>query len=115
MNTRLYKSTLRIALAVALSILLHSLILWTSPIKLPRYEEPLPQLTAKLEPLPKLKARPVHKRKSKPQVPVTPEAARPDVTPVVEAPTPSEPEIIQPLPEVKAHSLPIRARLNFDV
>jgi len=45
----------RIAVAVALSILLHGFLLWQLPdIEFPVNEEPLPQLQAKLEPLPKL-------------------------------------------------------------
>ena len=53
----------RIALAVVLSILVHSLLLWQWPkIELPVNEEPLPQLQAKLEPLARLAKKPVARR-----------------------------------------------------
>lgn len=49
--------TLRIALAIVLSILLHGLVLWLPEVKLPEHEISLPPLIAKLEPLPKLSAK----------------------------------------------------------
>jgi len=60
----------RIALAVALSVLAHSLLLWQLPkLELPANEEPLPQLQAKLEPLARLAKKPVARRhKAKPIV-----------------------------------------------
>jgi len=64
----------RIALAVVLSILVHSLLLWQWPkIELPVNEEPLPQLQAKLEPLARLAKKPVARRhKAQPLPPPTP-------------------------------------------
>jgi hypothetical protein len=57
----------RIAFAFAISLLLHSLIMWGSNIQLPRFKSSLPPLTAKLEALPSAApAKP--KRKSKPAV-----------------------------------------------
>jgi len=73
----------RIAVAVALSILVHSLLLWQWPkLDLASQQELLPPLQAKLEPLPKLAAVPVP-RKSRPR-----RAARvePMVKPVVATP-----------------------------
>ena len=50
----------RIALTIALSLLVHSLLLWKLPeIKFPQSRELLPPLQAKLEPLPKLAKQPV--------------------------------------------------------
>jgi hypothetical protein len=55
----------RIAFAFAISLLLHSLIMWGSNIQLPRFKSSLPPLTAKLEALPSAApAKP--KQKSKP-------------------------------------------------
>jgi hypothetical protein len=61
----------RIALAVALSILVHSLLLWQWPkLELPANEDPLPQLQAKLEPLHRIAKKPVARRhKAKPLMP----------------------------------------------
>jgi hypothetical protein len=54
----------RVAFAVVVSLLLHSLVLWGPNIRLPDFSPSLPQLTARLEALPSAPARP--KRKHKP-------------------------------------------------
>ncbi len=59
----------RIALAVALSLLLHSLLLWQLPKYEPSDRIELPPLQAKLEALPKLTKKLVHKPKIKPAIP----------------------------------------------
>jgi hypothetical protein len=71
----------RIAAAVALSILVHSLLLWQWPkLDLDSFREPLPPLQAKLEPLPKLAHVP-RKPKTHPAA-----QAKSSVEPVVAAP-----------------------------
>jgi len=71
----------RIAAAVALSILVHSLLLWQWPkLDLDSFREPLPPLQAKLEPLPKLAPVP---RKAKTRRAAQ---AKSSVEPVVAAP-----------------------------
>jgi hypothetical protein len=74
----------RVALAVALSLLAHGLLLWQLPALEPAVNrEILPALQAKLEPLPKLAARPVAR---KPRV--KPSARpKPGIKPVVETPS----------------------------
>jgi Protein of unknown function (DUF3108) len=64
----------RIALAVALSLLAHSLLLWQWPkLEAPANEEPLPRLQAKLEPLARLAKKPVARRhKAQPFIPPQP-------------------------------------------
>jgi len=75
----------RVALAVALSLLAHSLLLWQLPKLEPAAnQEILPALQAKLEPLPKLAAKPVAR---KPRVKSS-ARPKPGIKPVVET-TPS--------------------------
>jgi hypothetical protein len=87
--------TRRIALAIALSVLLHGLVLWLPKVKLPELEMQLPPLTAKLIPLPKMNGKiAAHNPKPKPK-------ARP-------APPP-EP-VVQSIPELPiAASAPVAA------
>ncbi len=65
MTPKLRISTRRIALAIALSALVHGFLLWLPHVTLPHFSEQLPQLTAKLEPLPNLAPLPARKRKPK--------------------------------------------------
>ncbi|HEX5363333.1 MAG TPA: hypothetical protein VFW59_03615, partial [Gallionella sp.] len=58
-------ATTRILLAIALSLLVHAVVLFVPLIALPKSEVPLPPLTAKLEPLPKLAAKPTPPPKKK--------------------------------------------------
>lgn len=51
-------ATARISLAIGLSFLLHSVVMFSPLVELPRTEVPLPPLTAKLEPLPKIAVKP---------------------------------------------------------
>lgn len=118
----------RIALAIALSLLVHALMLFAPLVKLPPQEPPLPPLTAKLEPLPVIAAAPKPKRAPKPRPKPVAKAA-PIAEPIPEAisaasqvsetPTPeviSEPELsmTQPVEPTKpAHPLPKHAQLTF--
>lgn len=111
-------STGRIALAIALSLLVHALLLFAPMIELAPAEIPLPPLTAKLEPLPKIAAKPapVKKRKPKPVVteqPVVADKVANDQTVQPEAPAEPPP----PAPAVEeakpAHPLPRHAQLTF--
>jgi hypothetical protein len=65
--TRIFATPIRrIALAIAVSVLLHILVLWLPQIKLPEHEKVLPPLTAKLIPLPKMSGKTAaHKHKPK--------------------------------------------------
>ena len=90
----------RIVIAVALSILVHSLLLWQLPkIELPVNDELLPQMQAKLEALPKLAKQPVvRKPKLKP-------SARPK--PIVEPVIASSPSIAVAMTGSAASSVPV--------
>lgn len=128
----------RIALAIAVSLLVHALMLFVPLAPLPPQELPLPPLTAKLEPLPVIAAAPKPKRapaKPRPKpakVPVAapltepvPDTTQPPETPaspeLAETPEPktaSEPEqaVEQPVvvePAKPVHPLPKHAQLTF--
>ena len=126
----------RIALAVALSVLLHGLVLWLPEVKLPQHEVNLPPLIAKLEPLPKLSAK-IAKKKTKakaqpkpqpepvvqsiPDLPIAASAPLPESAPVVAEPElpASSPVVAEPEPtppqEPQRPPLPKHARLHFNV
>ncbi|OGT01903.1 MAG: hypothetical protein A2Y51_00555 [Gallionellales bacterium RIFCSPLOWO2_02_60_31] len=118
------RSTGRIALAIALSALVHAIALFAPLIKLPPVEVPLPPLTAKLEPLPKIAAKPAPPRKHKPR-PVPVEALPADQP--AESVSTEEPQIdAGPQPPAvnkaidktveearPAHPLPKHAQLTF--
>lgn len=53
-----HTATGRIVLAIALSLMVHVIVLFSPLVKLPSRETPLPVLTAKLEPLPKIAVKP---------------------------------------------------------
>jgi hypothetical protein len=113
----------RIVLAVALSLLVHSLLLWQWPkIEFPQNPE-LPPLQAKLEPLPRLvKKPPAHLHKKKPLAPPVPVAE-----PVAEAVSAASAPVVseaasavaaaEPVPaaESKPPQLPRHAQLRFAV
>ncbi len=126
--------TLRIALAIVLSILLHGLVLWLPEVKLPEHEISLPPLIAKLEPLPKLSVKVgAHKTKKphpKPK-PVAPVPAAENIPVPVSAPSAAE-EVAASAPAVTEEPaasapvateaaepprppLPKHARLHFNV
>jgi len=119
------RSTGRIALAIALSALVHAILLFAPLVKLPPVEVPLPPLTAKLEPLPKIAAKPAPPRKSKPKLRPAPPV--PAEAPPAESVSTEEPQIdAEPQPsaidealdraaeEVRpAHPLPKHAQLTF--
>ena len=119
------RSTGRIALAIALSALVHAILLFAPLVKLPPVEVPLPPLTAKLEPLPKIAAKPAPPRKSKPKPRPAPPV--PAEAPPAESVSTEEPQIdAEPQPsaidealdrtaeEVRpAHPLPKHAQLTF--
>ena len=126
------RSTGRIALAIALSALVHAIALFAPLIKLPPVEAP--PLTAKLEPLPKIAAKPASPKKLFENVgarravplPQVPEEALPDNQPTENAQT-EEPQIdAGPQPPAvnkaidktveearPAHPLPKHAQLTF--
>ncbi len=68
----------RIALAIALSLLAHAVVLFVPMIDLPKSEVPLPPLLAKLEPLPKVAAPKPKPPRKKVQPKPQPLAAAPD-------------------------------------
>ena len=122
----------RWALAIALSLMVHSLLLWQWPkVQFPLNKEAFPPLQAKLEPLPKLtkKVAPPHKRKIKPASPskVKKMAAEVAASPVIvpslpAAPTASaeaETEVLSPpLPAAESFTpplLPKHAQLHYSV
>lgn len=117
-------STGKIALAIALSALVHAVLLFAPLIKLPPVEAPLPPLTAKLEPLPKIAAKPAPPRKPKPR-PVPVEALPADQPaesvsteePQIDA-GPQPPAIDEAIDKTveearPAHPLPKHAQLTF--
>lgn len=131
---RLTTPARRIVLAIGISIAAHAMALWGPEIELPSYQPQLPPLTAKLEPLPKIEAKPLAEKPKQRPAP-QPEAvvhSEPQPLPVAEQSdpvpqeTPPEPERlaaappppeIQPQPEErpKRPPLPKRAQLKFDV
>ena len=120
------RSTGRIALAIALSALVHAIALFAPLIKLPPVEVPLPPLTAKLEPLPKIAAKPAPPKKPKPKPRPVPVEALPADQPAESVST-EEPQIdAGPQPPAvnkaidktveearPAHPLPKHAQLTF--
>lgn len=122
-------STGRIVLAIALSALVHAIVLLVPLVKLPPVEAPLPPLTAKLEPLPKIAAKPAPPRKPKPKprpAPLVPEEAPPYAQPAESIRTeepqidaePQPPAVTEtidkPIEETRpAHPLPKHAQLIF--
>lgn len=119
------RPTGRIALAIALSALVHAILLFAPLVKLPPVEVPLPPLTAKLEPLPKIAAKPVplkkQKRKPKP-APLVPKEAPPAESVSTEEPQiDAEPQSLaidetanKTVGEARpAHPLPKHAQLTF--
>jgi hypothetical protein len=133
-------SAARIALAIALSVLIHMVLLFTPMIELAPAEVPLPPLQAKLEPLPKIApAQPKPKPKLKPAVPkppapiapvapdseiattqpptAEPPAVEPEAVKTVASEVPAVPvEAANTAEEIKpAHPLPKKAQLTFAV
>lgn len=122
MNLLPRTATARISLAIGLSFLLHSVVMFSPLIELPRTETPLPPLTARLEPLPRIDIEP-EKPKPRPKRTETPprpsdasteeeqtaeavqEAPQIDAEPAAEEAAP-EPAPSHPL-------LPKRAQLTF--
>lgn len=119
----------RIALAIALSALVHVIALFAPLVKLPPGQAPLPPLTAKLAPLPRIAAKPAPPRKPRPKprpAPVVPEQAPSDEQPAESIQT-EEPRIDAdqqpaaadaPADEAAAeaqpaHPLPRHAQLTF--
>ena len=92
----------RIALAIVLSVLLHGLTLWLPEIQLPTNEKELPLLVAKLEALPKISSKVIHKPRPKPRPKPLP-LIQPETTLVASAPVPaSAPEVTEPVMPVSA-------------
>ena len=118
-------STGRIALAITLSLMAHMIALFAPLVKLPPGEAPLPILTARLEPLPKIAPPPAPARKPKskpPPAPVVQDVMHPDDKQAGDKPTettqfdpaPQTPAAIQTTEKIKsAPPLPKRAQLIF--
>ena len=107
-------ATGRIALAIALSLLVHALLLFAPMVQLPPTEIPLPPLAAKLEPLPKIAAQPAPVKKPKPVVtkrPVVTDKAADDQTEQPEAP--AAPPALAEEEAQPAQPLPRHAQLTF--
>ncbi|HEX7454471.1 MAG TPA: DUF3108 domain-containing protein [Gallionella sp.] len=126
----------RIGLAIALSLLVHAALLFgPNLVELVPVEAPLPPLTARLEPLPRIAAPPAAKKNPVPKPhaaakpkPVTPadtailspvETSQPEAPPATEDVTPAI-EAVQPVEEAPpageakpAHPLPKHAQLTF--
>jgi hypothetical protein len=129
-NALLRTPARRIALAVALSVLLHALALWLPNIRLPRFDSQLPLLTAKLEPLPMRPQQPVPRKhkaaphKAPPRKTVPPPPASAETAPVPATPAAAE-NAAPGLPvaaaakdtiskdKTKIHPLPRHAQLLF--
>lgn len=121
-------ATGRITLTIALSLLVHVVVLFVPMIELPKSEVPLPPLTAKLEPLPRVAAKPTPpppKKKPQPKaLPSTLASKDPDTT---DTPTQEEELQIDPEPQPPLesqsteiekvtqppHPLPKHAQLTF--
>lgn len=119
----------RIALAIALSALVHAIALFAPLVRLPPGQAPLPPLTARLEPLPRIAIKPAPIRRSKPKprpAPVVPEQAPPDVLPTEsiqteapqidadQQPAAMDEPIVETAAEAQpAHPLPRHAQLTF--
>lgn len=104
----------RIALAITLSLMVHVVVLFAPLVKFPPGEMPLPILTARLEPLPKIAVQPAPVKKPKPKprlAPFVPDATQPQVgaqtneKPVADS-QPEAPQIIPEPPAVEAHPEP---------
>ncbi|WP_212785383.1 DUF3108 domain-containing protein [Ferrigenium kumadai] len=115
----------RIALAIGLSLLIHAIVLFGPLVELPKSEVPLPPLTAKLEPLPKIAAAPAPKKKPRPK-PKAVESTAPAVqeslpeTPSPEATGEQPQAVAEPQPAAEATEqakplLPKHAQLTFAV
>ena len=98
-------SARRIAIAVALSVLIHAGIMWLPQVHLPYTEILLPPLAVKLEPLPKLAAKPLQKPAPKPRHAKPPKPAVEPANPVRE-PDNTAADISEPasLPVIEAAS-----------
>ena len=66
MSFKLDTTSRRIAFAIGISVLLHTLFLWGPTVQLPHFQSSLPTLTARLEALPAAPAKFKAKRKTKP-------------------------------------------------
>ena len=130
MTPPLSNSKHRIAFAITLSALVHGLMLWLPHIKLPHFEEQLPTLTAKLEPLPHVAPPQPLKRKPKPATVPAPLANAPAPLPAsavaatetvaasaVDATVTSEQTLLAETnaPVTNANPLPQHAQLLFAV
>lgn len=107
----------RIGLATGLSLLAHFVILLAPLIELPKSEPLLPPLTARLEPLPRLAAKPAPKPESRDRPKrAAPETVRPDDIPATEEPPiDTQPPVAEETTAeaAPAHPLPKHAELTF--
>lgn len=122
MNLVPQTSAARISLAISLSLLLHAIAMFAPLIELPRTEAPLPPLTARLEPLPKVSPPPAPPKKPQPKRAETrpqPEESQsaeargeePQIDP--EPQPPVEEASAEEAPAQPTHPLPRRAQLTF--
>lgn len=96
MTVAFRRTALRIGIALALSLLLHSPIMWLPGMEPPHKEMLLPPLTARLEPLPAATPKPVPQPVCKP----APKPRRISPEPVPEPASPPQPETpAAPAPE----------------
>lgn len=106
--------TRRFTFAVAVSVLIHGLVLWLPKIELPKFEPEMQPLVAKLEPLPKTSAKlarpkPKPKAAPKPQVPPAPEVVAAAEIPLAES-APVAASAPSAAEEIVAASTPVAAQ-----
>jgi len=120
-------ATARISLAISLSLLLHAVAMFAPLVELPKTEAPLPPLTARLEPLPKIAPLPAPPKRPKPQRTETPRQPvhasaqeqrsaeareeEPQIDPEPQPPAQETPA--EEIPAQPAHPLPRHAQLTF--
>lgn len=123
MNFVPQSSAARISLAISLSLLLHAIAMFAPLIELPKTEVPLPPLTARLEPLPKIAPPPAPPKKPKPKRAETPPQPEERQSAEVQGEEPQiDPEPQPPAEDTSAEEataqparppLPRRAQLTF--
>lgn len=126
MTRFLQTSSARISLAIGLSLLLHAVAMFAPMVELPKTEVPLPPLTAKLVPLPKIAPQAAVPKKPQPKrtetapPPADASMQEQDAQTVeeeaqidAEPQPPAEVASVEETPPQPAHPLPHRAQLTF--
>lgn len=94
MNIQLSSYKQRIAFALALSLLAHALLIWAPQFRFPHFDEPLPEITVKLEPLPvKKQASPPSKNRKKSTQGKQAKTAAPALAELAPAPASAIPQV----------------------